>query len=195
MERIAGEPLDKALTRPENSGRAELILLTTAREILTIFIKLHRETSIGSGRGYFIYQDLKPANILLGAADYLTLIDLGAVTLRINGRTTEPTAGCITAGYAAPEAQGDGSSTIDQRFDLYSLGVSLWQLVTGIDPQSLGGDFPTIPLAPLRSANISKATQALIARAIEPAPERRYQSAAEMRKATILALEAIRNAK
>lgn len=185
MERIHGRPLHEALDEGSFREHLETRLLRVAREVLTIFIRLHKSVAIGSGQGQFIYQDLKPANILLSEGDYVTLIDMGAVTLRLGGRTTEPTAGCITAGYAAPEAAGDGASTIDTRFDLYTLGVTLWQCFTGRDPQALGSEFPELPLAPLRQAGVSRPTFELVARALERDPARRFQSAAEMRKAVL----------
>lgn len=194
MERIYGRPLDAALAERDFRDHLEERLLQVAREVLTIFIRLHKTVELAPGRqGQFIYQDLKPANILLSEGDYVTLIDMGAVTLRLGGRTTEPTAGCITAGYAAPEAAGEGASTIDPRFDLYTLGVTLWQCFTGRDPQALGSEFPTLPLGPLREAGVSRPTFELIARALERDPAQRFSSAAEMRKAVLEASRALRD--
>src|SRR5690606_36932520 len=146
---------------------------------------------VGPGKGYFIYQDLKPANILLSEGDYVTLIDMGAVTLKLGQRTTDPTAGCITAGYAAPEAAGGNETRIDQRFDIYTLGVTMWQALTGIDPQELGSEFPDIPLQPLRELGLSAATFRLIAQALAKDPNQRFTSAAAMRKAVIASMEAL----
>jgi serine/threonine protein kinase len=152
---------------------------------------MHQPIDVGGRRGYFIYQDLKPANILVSPGDYFTLIDMGAVTLRLGDHTTEPTAGCITPGYAAPEADKGREAHIDERFDLYTLGVTLWQALTGQDPQTLGGDFPTLPLAPLQRLGLHRQTLALITRALARDPSQRYQKAAEMRKAVIQALDAL----
>ncbi|MDX9719592.1 MAG: protein kinase [Myxococcota bacterium] len=190
LELIQGQPLDKLLHSQAFQANLELELLRIARELLSIFIKLHKSISVGHGSGYFIYQDLKPANILIGEAGYVCLIDMGGVTLRLGERTTEPTAGCITAGYAAPEAANGRETQIDQRFDLYTLGVSLWQCATRIDPQSLGSEFPEFPLAPLRQAPLSEACQRIIATALQRDPAKRYPSAAHMRKDVIAALEA-----
>jgi len=191
MERIYGTPLDAKLHDDEFRARLEPRVLRIAKEILTIFIRMHRKVEVGPGEGRFIYQDLKPANVLLSPGDYVTLIDLGAVTLKLGGRTTEPTAGCITAGYAAPEASDGRESEIDPRFDLYTLGVTLWQVVTRRDPQDIGGEFPELPLAPVRHAGVSPATYDVIARSLERDPDKRFQSAAAMRKAVIGALEAV----
>jgi serine/threonine protein kinase len=192
MERIHGKPLDKLIHDPQwRDDRLEQRVLQMAREVLTIFVKMHQPIEVGSGRGYFIYQDLKPANILVSPGDYFTLIDMGAVTLRLGDRTTEPTAGCITPGYAAPEADNGREAQIDERFDLYTLGVTMWQVLTGTDPQGLGGDFPELPVSALQGLGLHRQTLALVARALARDPARRYQRAVEMRKAVIQAMDAL----
>lgn len=65
MERIYGKPLNKLLKSPEfRDERLEIRALQMAKEILTILLKVHRKIPVGPSKGYFIYQDLKPANIL-----------------------------------------------------------------------------------------------------------------------------------
>lgn len=192
MERIHGTPLDKLMRDAAwREERLEQRVLQMTKELLTIFIKLHQPVEIGKGRGYFIYQDLKPANILVSPGDYFTLIDMGAVTLRLGDHTTEPTAGCITAGYAAPEAANGNESRIDERFDLYTLGVTMWQVLTGTDPQTLGSDFPDLPLTPLHHLGLHRHTVALLTKALARDPSKRFQRAAEMRKSTIQAIDAL----
>ena len=138
----------------------------------------------GSQKGYFVYQDLKPANVLVSGEEYFTLIDFGGVTLRLGGKTTEPTAGCITAGYAAPEANHGNEAYIDHRFDLYTLGATLWSVVVGKDPGTLGM-FPELDPAALRRDGLSEEFVQIVARALQPDPAERWQSAAEMRKAVL----------
>ena len=182
MERIYGDTLEHLMRRPEFKERAELRLLRMAREILTIFIRFHRNFEVGGQPAFFIYQDLKPANILISPADYFTLIDLGGVTLRLGDKTTEPTAGMLTYGYAAPEGESDGGVHIDHRFDIYTLGATLYHALTGIDPRELPGQFPELDLSQLRRAGVRRDTYEVLARALERDPERRYGIAAEMRK-------------
>lgn len=192
MEKISGRPLNKLLRDSAfRRDRLELKTLRMAKEILTIFIKIHKATRFGGQQGYFIYQDLKPANILVSPGDYFTLIDMGAVTLHLGGRTTEPTAGCITAGYAAPEAANGREARIDKRFDLYTLGVTMWEVLTGQDPQDIGGEFPELSLAPLREQGLHASTLKILHRALERDPDQRFRNAAEMRKAVIGALSEV----
>lgn len=189
MERIHGDTLEGMLAGWRGDERLEVRMLALAKEILTIFIRMHRRFEINGQEAYFIYQDLKPANILVSGADYFTLIDLGGVTLKLGDKTTEPTAGLITYGYAPPEGEADGGVRIDHRFDLYTLGATLWHVFTGQDPRELPGNFPR--LDPARCASrVSRQTLDIVARALEPDPGRRYGHAAEMRKDVMTALRA-----
>ncbi len=188
MERVPGDTLEHLVASGGLEARREVRLLRFACELLTVFIRLHRRFEVQGREAYFIYQDLKPANVLISKEDYLTLIDMGGVTLRLGDKTTEPTAGMLTYGYAAPEGEVDGGVRIDQRFDLYTLGATLYHAATGIDPRELPGQFPALELRALEQAGLSGATRQIIARALERDPERRYGIAAEMRKDVLSAL-------
>jgi serine/threonine protein kinase len=186
MEYVQGEPLEDRMRKQDFRAQLELRLLQMAREVLTIFARLHAPTQLGAHTGCFIYQDLKPANILVSHDDYFTLIDFGAVTLKLGPRTTEPTAGCITTGYAAPEASDGRESLIDPRFDLYTLGATFWHAVTLQDPRDMSGEFPELSPHALRSAGMSDAFCRIAAKALARDPRERYQTADEM-KADVLA--------
>lgn len=79
-----------------------------------------------------IYADLKPANIIRRTDGTLALIDLGAAQTLTQqpARQQRPRYG--TPGYAAPEQMG--ARDMDERADLFSLGVVCYELLTGIDP-------------------------------------------------------------
>lgn len=191
LERISGRVLEDVMKEPAWRQRLEVRLLTMSRELLTILIKLHKRFELNGVEARFLYQDLKPANVLVSDDDYFTLIDFGAVTLKLGDRTTEPTAGCITTGYAAPEASDGRESTIDVRFDLYTLGATLWHAVTLRDPRELGAEFPRLNPAELRGKGVSDDFIRIVARALEPEPERRYSMAAAMRKDVMQRLRAL----
>jgi len=188
MERVHGDTLEHVMRSEAFAPQRELRVLRLARELLTVFIRMHRKFEVSGREAYFIYQDLKPANVLVGKADYFTLIDLGGVTLRLGDKTTEPTAGMLTYGYAAPEGEVDNGIRIDQRFDLYTLGATLYHALTGIDPRDLAGQYPTLDVAALGRAGVSEGTRQIVAKALERDPERRYTIAAEMRKDVLNAL-------
>lgn len=182
MERISGRVLESAMHDPTWRQGLELKLLTMTRELLTIFIKIHKRFDLNGNQACFLYQDLKPANILVSSANYFTLIDFGAVTLKLGDRTTEPTAGCITTGYAAPEASDGREAAIDQRFDLYTLGATLWHAVTLQDPREMSAEFPVLDPGAMRGKGVSDDFIRLCARALSPDPSQRYAVAAAMRK-------------
>lgn len=184
LEFIPGDVLERQVQQPEFQANLELHLLMLCRELLTIFIRMHKEIDVGGQSAYFLYQDLKPANILVSGQDYFTLIDFGGVTLRLGGKTTEPTAGCITAGYAAPEAADGREAYIDQRFDIYTLGATIWATVVGQDPGELG-EFPRLDPDRLRGNGLSEDFVRIVARALHPDVEKRWQTAAQMRKAVL----------
>lgn len=190
LEFINGDVLEKRARDEDFRVDFELHLLMLCRELLTIFVRMHKEFEVGTQSAYFLYQDLKPANILVSGNDYFTLIDFGGVTLRLGGRTTEPTAGCITVGYAAPEAANGQEAYIDARFDLYTLGATIWATVVGRDPGELG-EFPTLDPSVLLQHGLSQQFVQIIARALQPDPRQRWQSAAEMRKAVLEQLRVV----
>lgn len=182
METIHGKPLEHVMRDEQWRQKLEERLLVMSREILTIFIKMHKNFELGGNKAQFLYQDLKPANILVSANDYFTLIDFGGTTMRLGDRTTEPTAGCITTGYAGPEASHGREAHIDPRFDIYTLGATLWHAVTGIDPRDMGEEFPTLDPQQMRGKGVSEPFIQIAAKALALKPEHRYPVAAAMRK-------------
>lgn len=87
--------------------------------------------------------------------------------------------GCVlgTRGYAAPEAF---YGVIDQRSDIFSLGMTMHHLVTGINPNT-----PPYETKPIREINsqLSSKLEAIIMRCIRPNPDERFQSCEELMKA------------
>jgi serine/threonine protein kinase len=189
LEKIQGRTLESMIGAPELRARAEEICLKMAKEMCTIFLRLHRPFEVQGKPAYFLYQDMKPGNVLVGGDDCFTLIDFGGVTLRLGERTTEPTAGVLTPGYAAPEGEGEGATRIDARYDLYTLGATLWHALTGVDPRTLGAVSPVLDLRGLERLSLAPRTRVLLSRALERDPARRFQSAAEMRKEVVACLK------
>jgi eukaryotic-like serine/threonine-protein kinase len=136
-----------------------------------------------------IHRDVKPANIMISAANAVKVMDFGiARAIADSGNSVTQTAAVIgTAQYLSPEqARGD---SVDARSDVYSLGCVLYEILTGEPPFT--GDSPVAvayqhvredPVPPSkRHEGISADLDAVVLKALTKNPENRYQTAAEMR--------------
>nr|MDQ3746287.1 protein kinase [Acidobacteriota bacterium] len=138
-----------------------------------------------------IYRDLKPANLMIdGNTGRVMLIDFGIA------RWVAPQEKGVTAvgtmGYAPPELF---SGKAEPRTDIYSLGATMFHLLTGSDPQDnplLIFDFSKNPTPRQINPGISNEMEWILMRAVEYEPERRFRSAAEMRDALAQHTERLR---
>ncbi len=133
-----------------------------------------------------IHRDVKPGNILIADDGSVKVTDFG-IARAVDNETVTRTASVLgTAAYLSPEqAQG---MDVDPRSDLYSLGVVLYEALTGTQPFS--GDSPVTvayqhvqePPRPPRDLDpgISPAAEAIAMRALAKNPVNRYQHAGEM---------------
>lgn len=156
MDLVSGRPLSSCLPLP--AARAREVALA----VLDALAYAHRAG--------VVHRDVKPSNILIEEGGRVLVTDFGlARAYGADGHgETLTTAGRVagTFGYMAPEALAGAGP--DPRMDVFSMGVVLYEMVTGTRP---AGSFA--PLAgPL---------DRIVRRALAPAPEDRYPSAAEMR--------------
>ena len=139
-----------------------------------------------------IYRDLKPANLMLDSnLNRIMLIDFG-IARWVNKKEKGVTA-VGTMGYAPPELFGGHA---DARVDIYSLGATMFHLVTGSDPQDnplLIFDFTKNPRPRQINPALSTEMERLLIRAVEYKPEHRFQTGAELREALNSHLEKLRS--
>ena len=126
MDFIEGETLDDMLERQHSLGELLPIeqVLDIGRQLCRVLAYLHtRQPPV-------IFRDLKPANIMLDAHDQVYLIDFGIARLFKQGQIKD-TVALGSQGYAPPEQYRYATSP---RSDVYSLGATLHQMLTGDDP-------------------------------------------------------------
>jgi serine/threonine protein kinase len=139
----------------------------------------------------FIHRDLKPSNILLSDVGQAKVGDLGLVSGPTSDqRLTHIGFAMGTPAYMSPE-QADGDLMVDLRSDIYSLGASLFYLLTGHPPYTGASAWAIVakvihePFPDPRRLNptVSEACAAVLQRATAKRREERYQSAHEFRHA------------
>jgi len=177
MEYIAGEDLKNMIRMSGQLGVGTAVGI--ARQVCEGLAEAHR---LG-----VVHRDLKPSNIMIDREGAVRIMDFGiARSLGVKGITG---AGMIigTPEYMSPE-QVEGKD-VDQRSDIYSLGIILYEMVAGRVP--FEGDTPfTVgvkhkseqPKDPRQlNAQIPEDLSRLILRCLEKDKEKRYQSAGEVR--------------
>jgi len=135
-----------------------------------------------------IYRDLKPANLMIdGNSGRVMLIDFGIarwVTQQEKGVTAVG-----TMGYAPPELF---SGRVQPASDIYSLGATMFHLLTGSDPQDnplLIFDFSKNPRPRQIAPSLSSEIEQILMRAVEYKPEDRFRTAGELRNTLAVHLE------
>ncbi len=135
-----------------------------------------------------IYRDLKPANLMIdGNTGRVMLIDFGIA--RWVKREEKGVTAVGTMGYAPPELF---AGRVEPRSDVYSLGATLFHLLTGSDPQDnplLIFDFAKNPRPRQIVPSISSEFEQILMRAVEYKPEDRFATAGDMRDALATHLE------
>lgn len=164
---IDGISLDKKL---EAEGKiAEEIVIEWGIQLCKALDYLHRFQP-----NPIIYRDMKPSNIILSNSGVLKLIDFG-IAREYKPESDTDTVFIGTRGYAAPEQYGTGQTSAAS--DIYSLGVTLHQLLTGKNP--LRSPFE---LKPIRyyEESLSAEMEAIVSKCTSTNSHDRYQSAEEL---------------
>ena len=188
MEYLAGEMLS------DRRGRQVALSPTRA---LHIVAQIADALAASHERGV-IHRDLKPDNIFLitrdGKPDFVKVLDFGLAKLTgtsgaVPAYTTDAGIVMGTPYYMSPE-QCEGRAELDHRSDVYSLGVILFEMVTGQVPFAGEGygevltKHISLPPPPARRLvpGLPIALDAILSRALAKDPEARYQTMAEFRQ-------------
>jgi serine/threonine protein kinase len=177
LEDPGGQPLDRLLGQP-----MELTpFLRLAVGLVGALSKLHQ-------RG-LIHKDIKPANIFVNSATGAIRLTGFGIATRLPRERQSPEPPEVIAGtlaYMAPEQTGRMNRSIDSRSDLYSLGVTFYEMLTGVLP--FKADDPmewvhchvarTPPLLSERLERIPEPISAIVSKLLAKTAEERYQTAA-----------------
>jgi len=156
-------------------------------EAVDITLQLARGLGKAHQRG-IIHRDIKPANILLTEDGLVKIVDFGLARLARATRVTRTGTTMGTVAYMSPEqAQGQG---MDQRTDLWSLGVVLYEMLAGQLPfkgeREASVLYSIVHEQPRRLKSLKPEVppdlERIVQRALEKKPESRYSSAEEMLK-------------
>ena len=167
MDYIEGKTLDYWLKKEGAQPQEKVV--EWAKQICDVLGYLH------SRRPPIIYRDLKPANIMLKPDGKIMIIDFGTAR-EFKESSVEDTSCLGTQGYAAPEQYG-GHGQTDGRTDIYTLGATMYHLLTGHNPS-----LPPYEMYPIRrwNANLSSGLEEIVIKCTRQNPEKRYQSCAEL---------------
>lgn len=185
MDYISGQPLDVYLAGNERS------LATMLRLFSSICDAIHAAHLRG-----IIHRDLKPSNILVDTEGEPHILDFGLAKLA-EGEYGGPASAVTTVTgqfvgslpWASPEQVDRGAGGIDLRTDVYSLGVILYQMLTGRFPYDVTGNVrdameSIINAEPLRPStvrsDVNDEIDTVILKCLSKDPVRRYQSAADL---------------
>lgn len=121
-----------------------------------------------------IYRDMKPANIMLKPDNTLKLIDFG-IAREYKHDSSADTTYIGTKGYAAPEQFGKAQT--DARTDIYSLGITMYHLLSGKSPYE-----PPYQFVPIRQLvpELSHGIEYILNKCVQPEPENRYRNVDEL---------------
>ena len=185
MQFIPGDDLSEMMTRKRAPFPTNQVL-TWADQLLDALDYLHTQDP------QIIHRDIKPQNLKLTSRGQIILLDFGLAKGQA-GEISRVTTSASIFGYTpnyAPLEQIQGLGT-DARSDLYSLGATLYHLMTGVKPPDaltraaavVNGQPDPLVKASEVNASIAAGVDQVLIRAMAQNREQRYTNAAEMRKA------------
>ncbi|HME34472.1 MAG TPA: AAA family ATPase, partial [Candidatus Sulfotelmatobacter sp.] len=177
LEDPGGIPLDELLGQAPDVGSS----LRRAISLATVIGHLHRRR--------LIHKDIKPANVLVNSATDKTWLMGFGIASRLPRERQSPDPPEFIAGtlaYMAPEQTGRMNRSTDSRSDLYSYGVTLYEMLTGLLPFAASDSMEWVhchvarrPIPPdQRTEGIPRTVSSIVMKLLSKTAEERYQTAA-----------------
>ncbi|WP_044198887.1 trifunctional serine/threonine-protein kinase/ATP-binding protein/sensor histidine kinase [Hyalangium minutum] len=179
LERVPGQPLSELVGKPLDVSR----VLTLASSLAATLAEVHSRN--------VIHKDIKPSNIILEPSGEARLIDFGVATVQQVEHLEAAPSNLIegTLAYMSPEQTGRMNRAVDYRTDFYSLGVTLYELLTGQRPfqgrdalEWFHAHMAQKPVPPHElNADVPPVLSAIVLKLLAKVAEERYQSAEGLR--------------
>ena len=188
MEHVQGRTLRELIA--EEGAQAEGLCRHVGTEVANGLTAIH-----GTGA---VHRDIKPENIVLTQDEHVKIMDLGVAHLRDESVRVSPSGDFIgSVLYAAPEQFRGPSRGLDGRADLYALGLTLYELATGVHPfqrdtieEVMQLQLSEMPRAPsTHEPRLSPFFEYVLLRLLRKAPAQRFRTAEELSRTLQLAEE------
>ncbi|MFO0729213.1 MAG: serine/threonine-protein kinase [Myxococcota bacterium] len=191
MDYVRGEPLSYVLNQAWRGPHAEpfspAIGALLFSEIADAIHSAHELRDFEGRSLNVVHRDISTRNLLLGYDGLLRLLDFGVVKTEDQSHKTRTGAQKGTVAYMSPE-QVLGRP-LDRRVDIFSLGIVLWEATVGKRLFQAENDFATaarvrqasVPRPSVMRPGYPRTLENVVMRALEREPDRRYQSARELR--------------
>ena len=173
-----GEPLDLVLERSKGRPLDLTRVLQIAVGLAAALVQVHRHG--------LIHKDIKPGNVLINDAGNVWLTGFGIASQLPNERQVPAPPEIIagTLAYMAPEQTGRMNRSIDTRSDLYSLGVTLYEMISGTLPFAAADPLEWVhchiarqPIPPDERVTVPESLSAITMKLLAKSAEERYQTA------------------
>jgi len=187
MEYLDGQPLTRVMNRLRGNGELSVPLrLRIVMSVLAGLEHAHTLTDLDGQSLEVVHRDVSPHNVFLTYDGQVKLVDFGVAKTLAASHHTRPGALKGKLAYMAPEQLQP--VPVDRRADLFAVGVMLWEMLAGrrlwqgmnevqiVSQLAAGLPFPPLP----SEAGLPPGLEEICERALDPNPDFRYQTAAEM---------------
>ena len=196
LEFVDGKDLRRLVARLREVGKAvpvEVALFVMGR-VLEALAYAHRKRDEQDREIQLVHRDISPQNVLVSYEGEVKVIDFGLAKSTLSDARTHPSIILGKFLYMAPEQARH--EKVDRRTDLYAVAICLYELLTGKNPFGHLGMTALMEavmkpkIAPLQEVapHVPAEVCALVSRGLEVDPQKRFQSAEEMRGALAAAL-------